>query len=260
MIAKHDNQKVFLVTGAASGIGYATAQILASQGNALMLVDRSEQPLKQLAQELGALVPVSTITADVCDLDALVQQLASTVAERGLLSGVVHCAGIEVLGTIEDLDPKNWARCIDVNLTGAFNVARAVIPELLQTRGSLVFIASDAGITGAQGYAAYCAAKHGVIGLMKAMALDYGPRGVRVNAVAPSFVETPMATRIFDDNPDEMAYYKTTVPIGRFARPEEISKVALHLLGDESSFTTGMVYRVDGGSTAGYFESPALVH
>lgn len=258
MIDKHEDQKVFLVTGAASGIGYATAHALASLGNALMLVDRSEKPLKDLAAELGVLVPVSTITADVTNLDFLVEQLAKTFTERGALHGVVHCAGIEVLGTIDEIDPQNWARCIEVNLTGAFNVARAVIPELLQTRGSLVFIASDAGITGAQGYAAYCAAKHGVVGLMKAMALDYGPRGVRVNAVAPSFVETPMASRIFEDNPNEMDYYKTTVPLGRFAGPQEIAKVAIHLLGDESSFTTGMVYRVDGGSTAGYFEPPAL--
>lgn len=257
MIDRLEDQKLYLVTGAASGIGYATARMLASRGNALLLVDRSEQPLQEVAHELNALVPVSTIVADVTDLVSLEQQLAETIAERGLLNGAVHCAGIEVLGAIDELDPKNWARCIEVNLTGAFNVARSVIPELLQTRGSFVFIASDAGITGAQGYAAYCASKHGVVGLMKAMALDYGPRGVRVNAVAPSFVETPMASRIFEGNPGEMDYYKTTIPLGRFARPDEIANVAIHLLGDESSFTTGMVYRVDGGSTAGYFEPPA---
>jgi NAD(P)-dependent dehydrogenase (short-subunit alcohol dehydrogenase family) len=257
MIDKHEDQKLYLVSGAASGIGYATARALALGGNALLLVDRSEQALRDVALELETLVSVSTIVADVTDLVSLESQLAATLTDRGLLNGAVHCAGIEVLGAVHELEPVDWTRCIDVNLNGAFNMARSVIPELLKTKGSFVFIASDAGITGAQGYAAYCASKHGVVGLMKAMALDYGPQGVRVNAVAPSFVETPMATRIFEDNPGEMDYYKTTVPLGRFARPEEIAKVAIHLLGDESSFTTGMVYRVDGGSTAGYFEPPA---
>lgn len=257
MIDKREDQKLYLVSGAASGIGKATARELALGGNALLLIDRSEQPLQEIADELGTLVPVTHFVADVTDLESLEKNLSKTLSQRGSLNGVVHCAGIEILGSIDELKPADWSRCIDVNLTGAFNVARSSIPEILQNKGAIVFIASDAGITGAQGYAAYCASKHGVVGLMKAMALDYGPRGVRVNAVAPSFVETPMAARIFQDNPGEMDYYKKTVPLGRFAAPEEIARVAIHLLGTESSFTTGMVYRVDGGSTAGYFEPPA---
>ena len=160
-----------------------------------------------------------------------------------------------MLGTVDQLDPDQWERSLAVNLTGVFNTARATLPELLDTKGSFVAVASDAGVTGAQGYAAYCAAKHGVVGLVKAMALDYGSRGVRVNAVAPAFVETPMADRIFRDADDERDYYRRIVPLGRFARPDEVAQAVLHLAGPEASYTNGLIYRIDGGTTAGYYQS-----
>jgi meso-butanediol dehydrogenase / (S,S)-butanediol dehydrogenase / diacetyl reductase len=247
-----------LVSGAGSGIGLAIAQKAAAAGYDLVLVDRSRTSLESAESELDdGQAKVVTVVADVTDLAALADGIASTRDRRGPLSAVAHSAGIEVLGAVDELDPAEWARCINVNLTGSFNVARAAMPELLETRGALAFVASDAGITGAQGYAAYCASKHGVVGLMRAMALDYGPRGVRVNAVAPSFVETPMADRIFSGYEGERDFYRTTVPLGRFAAPSEIASVVLHLLSDDASFTTGAVYRVDGGSTAGYFQPPA---
>ena len=242
-----------LVTGAASGIGLAVATSAAAAGYDLVLVDRSSDALTTAKANLETQGVVESIAADVTDLEALADALRDSRGRRGPLTAAAHSAGIEVLGAVDELHPSEWARCINVNLTGTFNTSRVVLPELLETRGALAIVASDAGVTGAQGYAAYCASKHGVVGLMRAMALDYGPRGVRINAVAPSFVETPMAERIFEGYEGERDYYKTTVPVGRFAQPAEIAGVVLHLVGSQSTFTTGMVYRVDGGSTAGYF-------
>ena len=237
--------------------GIGVASLAADRGYDLVLVDRSADALESLRADIGPQTAVETVIADVTDLAALTSGIDATRSRRGALSAVAHSAGIEVVGAVDELDPADWARCINVNLTGTFNTARAVIPELIESRGALALIASDAGVTGAQGYAAYCASKHGVVGLMRAMALDYGPRGVRVNAIAPSFVETPMADRIFEGHESERDFYRATVPIGRFATPTEIADVALHLLSERASYTTGMVYRVDGGATAGYFQPAA---
>lgn len=246
-----------IVTGAASGIGSAIASAAAEDGHNLLLVDRSAGALAGVQRDLASTVEVEALDVDVTDLDALVDGITAFRRRRGPLSKAAHSAGIEVLGAVDAIDPAEWARCINVNLTGTFNVARAVIADLIETRGALAMIASDAGVTGAQGYAAYCASKHGVVGLMRAMALDYATRGVRVNAVAPSFVETPMADRIFEGYEGEQEFYKTTVPMGRFAAPSEIADAVMHLLSPRASYTTGMVYRIDGGSTAGYFQPPS---
>jgi NAD(P)-dependent dehydrogenase (short-subunit alcohol dehydrogenase family) len=255
--AASPSQGSLLVTGAASGIGKAIAEAALRDGYEVVLVDLDEGVLGAAATELTTHGTVHTFAADVTDEGSLVSGLANTRGQRAPLTGVAASAGIEVLGTVDQLDPAAWDRCLAVNLTGVFNTARAALPELLTSQGSFVAVASDAGITGAQGYAAYCASKHGVVGLVKAMALDYGPRGVRVNAVAPAFVETPMADRIFDGDDTARDYYRSVVPLGRFAQPPEVANAVLHLLGPGASYTNGHVYRVDGGATAGYFEPPA---
>lgn len=248
-----------MVTGVASGIGRATVLLAAQRGYEVLAVDRDRAGLASLVDEVRELhqsIDIVTVHADVTDRNSLSAALTDTRSKRGTLTAAITCAGVEVVEDIVTLEHEDWQRCIDVNLTGTFNTVRAVLPELIDTRGSLVMVASDAGITGAQGYAAYCASKHGVIGLMKAAALDLGPRGVRVNAVAPGFVETPMADRIFDGDKDSWDYYQGTVPLGRFAQPAEVAKAILYLAGDEASYVTGTVHSVDGGSTAGYFSPP----
>ncbi|KRF24414.1 SDR family NAD(P)-dependent oxidoreductase [Phycicoccus sp. Soil803] len=250
-----------LVTGAASGIGRATAVLAAQRGYEVLALDRDETGLHSLIEDVHKLPgspQVMTAQADVTNAASLAAAISETRMDRGPLTAAVTCAGIEVVDDILSLSQADWQRCLDVNLTGTFNTVRAVLPELLETRGAIVMVASDAGITGAQGYAAYCASKHGVVGLMKAIALDLGPRGIRVNAVAPGFVETPMAERIFEGDSDSWEYYQGTVPLGRFAQPAEVAKAVLHLAGEESSYVTGAVHSVDGGSTAGYF-TPAVI-
>jgi meso-butanediol dehydrogenase/(S,S)-butanediol dehydrogenase/diacetyl reductase len=144
-----------------------------------------------------------------------------------------------------------------VNLTGVFLTARYAIPHLeAGGEASFVAVSSDAGIQGAAGFAAYCASKHGVIGLVKSLALDHGPRGVRCNAVCPGFVETPMAERIFADLPEqERERWRGTVPLGRFGLPEEVAEAIAHLSSPQASYVNGHTYVIDGGGTAGYFDS-----
>jgi NAD(P)-dependent dehydrogenase (short-subunit alcohol dehydrogenase family) len=243
-----------LVTGAASGIGRAVAEEAASRGQDLVLIDQSEGALNDVVAAISAAnVTCVGRVADVTDLDSLVSAVVGTQGLRAPLVGVASCAGIEVGGSVLESSVEDWRRAIDVNLTGSFFTLRATLEELISTRGSAVLISSDGGVAGAQEFTAYCASKHGVIGLMKSAALDYGPRGVRINAVAPAFVETPMADRIFAGDERERDYWKAIVPLGRFAQAAEVAKAVLHLLGDEASYTNGHVYRIDGGSTAGYF-------
>lgn len=246
-----------LVTGAASGIGRATALRLAAESLALTLIDQDDAALAIVgAQAEKAGVEVLRVTCDVSTFDAVSDAASAARQAFGPLTKVVACAGVEVLGTVLDLSLDDWKRALDVNLSGVFNVAKATLPQLVETSGALVAIASDAGVTGAQGYSAYAASKHGVVGLIRCLALDFGPAGVRANAVAPSFVDTPMTHRIFTVSGDEERdFYARAVPLGRFATPDEIAAVVSHLLSEESSFTNGSVYAVDGGSTAGYFRA-----
>jgi meso-butanediol dehydrogenase/(S,S)-butanediol dehydrogenase/diacetyl reductase len=253
-----DGHGAALVTGAGSGIGLATATRLAADGWQVALVDQdAENAHRQSAILEQGGHRTRAFGCDVRDLDALVRVVAEIEGALQAVTAVAACAGIEVLGTVLDLSPAQWQRALDVNLTGVFNTAKATMPSLLLSRGSFVAVSSDAGTSGAQGFSAYAASKHGVVGLVRCLALDYGPAGVRSNAVAPAFVETPMARRIFDDSPDgEEEFYQAAVPLGRFARPEEVAAAISHLLSADASYTNGIVYAVDGGSTAGYYRPP----
>lgn len=244
---------VAFVTGAAAGIGAAAALAAAQDGYDVVLVDLSTDALVRTAadcREHGA--QVWEHAGDVTDID----MMKSAAAQPPSIEAVLHCAGVEVLGAVHNTTPEAWHRCLSVNAFGTFTVGQATIDALTASRGSFTVVASDAGVTGAKGFAAYCASKHAVVGLIKCMALDYGPRGVRCNAVAPGFVETAMTQRIFADDPAARDFYARTVPLGRFATPAEVASAMLHLAGPQATYTNGQIYRIDGGSTAGYFTSP----
>lgn len=249
-----DSEVVFL-TGAGSGIGRASALALAKRGAALALFDLSAPALEDTVaalRESGAEVVASS--GDVSHDDEVSTAVERAESALGPISGAVACAGIEVLGTIPDMDLEDWHRVVSVNLTGVFHTARHAIPRIAETGGgSFVAVSSDAGIQGAAGFGAYCATKHGVIGLVKSLALDHGPLGVRCNAVCPGFVETPMADRIFAGLPAaERDRWKQTVPLGRFASPKDVAAAIVHLTSEQASYVNGHAYVVDGGGTAGY--------
>lgn len=247
--------KVALVSGAGSGIGRAVSLTLAARGAHIGVLDLSRESAEEtvgLVREAGG--SATTLLADVTSLDNLVAAVDSFAAAAEGLDTVVAAAGVARGGLVHRMSEAVWDHIIDVNLKGTFLLARQSIP-LLQRRGGGTFVAvsSDAGVMGSVAYGAYCASKHGVIGLVKAMALDYGREGIRSNVVCPGFVDTPMATRIFSKAPQgTREAFEKAVPMGRFATPGEVAAVIAHLSSSEAAYTNGCVYLIDGGSSAGH--------
>jgi meso-butanediol dehydrogenase / (S,S)-butanediol dehydrogenase / diacetyl reductase len=247
---------VALVTGASSGIGRAIAKELARQGHRVAVSARRSNQLESLRDEIetegGAAFTQSGDMTSTAEVEAVVD---AAVDRWGRLDVVVHSAGVEVLGDVASLSETDWRTCIDVNLTSAFLVAHYSVPHLVKQQSSaFVAIGSDASVAGAQGFAAYGAAKHGLVGLIRCMAVDYGHQGLRSNIVCPSYVETPMLDRLMEGvDPGERAYWESAIPLLRFARADEVAKAVCHLAGPQASYTNGMVYNLDGGATAGYW-------
>ncbi|WP_439623340.1 SDR family NAD(P)-dependent oxidoreductase [Shinella sp.] len=246
-----------LISGAASGIGRATALGLAKSGAALTLFDLNASALSEVASACrnkgAAVLEVAGDASSDADVAAAV---ARTVEVHGFLSDVVAAAGVARKGDVTTLTDETWAITIAVNLTGPFLLARHAVPHLLKNPTSaFVAVSSDSGVRGSRGYAAYSASKHGVVGLIRCMALDHGPEGLRSNVVCPSFVDTPMADSLLKESGGvyDRAFYERRVPLGRFAQPAEVANAIGHLLSPQSSYANGMVYVLDGGTTAGTF-------
>lgn len=247
-----------LVTGATSGIGTAIAMRLAARGAFVGVLGRNEAAANAVVAAIeaagGRAVPLIADVADPAALEAAIVQL---LALSGRLDTVVANAGIAFTGTVLDTSVDAWQQLLAINLSGAFYTAKFTMPHLTRRGGAFVAISSDAGVTGASAYAAYCASKHGLIGLVRCLALDHGRQGVRSNVVCPGLVETPMADRLMaGSSVAEQDFYRSAVPLGRFGRPNEVANVVAHLTSEEASYANGMVYSLDGGSTAGYYVPP----
>lgn len=237
-----------IITGAASGIGLAAARIFAGYGATLMLVDRDEA-VRGIADSLAG---AHSATADITEPAALAEVIASFAS----VDGAFNNAGIEGAGgtmiPITDYPDEEFDKVIAVNLRGLWNCLKAQLPALQANGGgAIVNTSSVMGWLGAAGMAAYSASKHGVIGLTRSGALEGAPHGIRVNAVLPGAVATPMLTeRGFIANPGFAAAAAGVHPLGRIAEPEEIAEAAAWLLSDKASFVTGHTLAVDGGLSA----------
>ncbi|CZR65134.1 related to D-arabinitol 2-dehydrogenase [Phialocephala subalpina] len=248
--------KVIAITGAASGIGLATAHLLAHRGATLSLSDINSDLLTAAASSIRSSHPTTAIHTQIVDVRNRSQVdawISDTVRTLGPLSGAANIAGVicPKIGQafLEDESDEDWAFVLDVNLTGVMHCLRAEVKiGEMEEGGAIVNASSVAGLQGRVTAGSYVASKHGVIGLTKTVAKEVGGRGLRVNCIAPGVISTPMLTMhtMAGEVMEESAELKAS-PLGRAGQPEEVAKLIAFLLSDESSYITGVVHTIDGG-------------
>jgi meso-butanediol dehydrogenase/(S,S)-butanediol dehydrogenase/diacetyl reductase len=242
--------KVAIVTGAASGMGAATAREFAATGGQVVIVDRNGPLAAQVANEINVGVPV---VGDVSDTSFCETAVETALERHGRLDVLVNAAGVIVRADALNTSDEQWQRIMDVNVKGVFLMSRAAVPHMKRLgQGAIVNFGSIWGTVGATGAVAYCASKGAVHQITRAMALDYVKDGIRVNAVCPGEVNTPMlaSERTEPVTAELMERLAATVPLGRLAEPVEIARVVLFLASNASSYITGALVTVDAGYTA----------
>jgi NAD(P)-dependent dehydrogenase (short-subunit alcohol dehydrogenase family) len=243
--------KVALVTGGTSGIGRATAIAFAEKGAKVVVVDwiENEETLNLIKASGGEAIFVKCDVSKATDVKAMVEK---TIAAFGRLDYAFNNAGIEgATAKTSDCTEENFDKTIGVNLKGIWLCMKYEIPEILkQGKGVIVNCSSVAGLVGFGGLPAYVASKHGVIGLTKTAALEYAKLGIRVNAVCPGVIKTPMMDRLTGSKKEAEDQFTGLEPVGRMGQPEEIANAVVWLCSDEASFVTGIAMAVDGGFVA----------
>jgi len=245
--------KVAIITGAASGIGRATSQIFAREGAKLILADVQEDGGNEtLKMTVGAGASAIFVKADVSKWNDAEAMVAKAVETYGGLDCAFNNAGIDgKMAKLAECTEETWNRTIAVNLTGVFFCMKAEIPHMLrQGGGAIVNTASAAGLTGSPGLPAYVASKHGVVGLTRAAAIEYGREKIRVNCVCPGPIRTPMLGRLLSSRPEMEQRFASAEPLKRLGEPAEIGEAVAWLCSDAASYVTGHAMSVDGGYMA----------
>lgn len=243
--------KVAIVTGGSSGIGKATALAFAKKGAKVVVVDwiENSETLNLIKDLGGEVLFVKCDVSKAADVKAMIEK---TIAVFGRLDYAFNNAGIEgTSAPIQDCSEENWDKTIGINLKGIWLCMKYEIPEMLkQGKGVIINCSSVAGLVGFSGLPAYVASKHGVIGLTKTAALECAKLGIRVNAVCPGVIQTPMMDRLTGNKKEAEEQFTGLEPVGRFGQPEEIANAVVWLCSDEASFVTGLAMPVDGGFVA----------
>lgn len=241
--------KVVVVTGAGSGIGRAIARAFLANGATVVVTGRRREPLEETVEGAAdgrALV----VPGDVSRRDDVEALVSTVLDEHGRIDVVVSNAGVhDGGGDITELTDENWALLRGVNIDGFLHLAQATLPELVRSGGNFVAVSSVSGIAGDWGQAAYNASKHAMTGFARSLALDYGGRGVRVNAVLPAFTLTEMTSGMANDD-DALAPFVNRIALGRPGEPEDIAPAVLFLASDDARYITGALLAVDGGTSA----------
>ena len=246
--------KVVIVTGAGSGIGAATARRFAAEGARVVIADLKADKLQATAKDLPADRTLAQPT-DVSRYEEVERLVAAAVERFGGVDVLVNNAGIAVQGKVTEASLEDWTSILATNVSGVFHGVRAAMPHLLKTRGCVVNTSSVSGLGGDWDMSFYNTSKGAVSNFTRALALDYGKQGVRVNAVAPSLTFTGMTQDIKEDKA-LLAKFAERIPLGRGAEPEEIASVIAFLASDDARFVTGVVLPVDGGVSASNGQPP----
>jgi NAD(P)-dependent dehydrogenase (short-subunit alcohol dehydrogenase family) len=249
------NNEVVVVTGAASGIGRFTARTFAAAGARVVVADLNivggQETVQQIQQNGGQAIAIRTDVSDPDSVQALVSETLDTFGE---IHTLVNNAAIQINKTVEATEFEEWNSQVAVNLGGVFLCSKYFLPHLKKSRGSIINMSSVNAFFTEPGCAGYCATKAGIIGLTKAMAIDHGHEGVRVNCICPGYIDAGLAEGYFQSQPDPTAARKAAGKLhalGRIGRPEEIGNAAVFLASEEASFVTGSVFTVDGGFSSG---------
>ncbi len=246
-------EKVALVTGGANGIGRATCVAFAKHGARVAVSDIDEEggeATVRLVEEAGG--EAIFLPCDVAEIEQVKNLVEQTVRRFGALHCAFNNAGIEGRNAVAaECTEDNWDRVMAINLKGVWLCMKYEIPRILQAGGgSIVNCSSVAGLVGFRGLAAYSASKHGMLGLTKTAALEYSERGVRVNAICPGVIRTPMVDRVSGNDPEIERQFVALQPIGRLGEPEEIAETTVWLCSDRAAFITGVALPADGGFVA----------
>ena len=242
--------RVVLITGGSTGIGRATAIMFAQRGAKVVIGDLNpagEETVDVIKREKGETIFVQT---DV----SVATQVRNLVATAVKTYGGLHCAFnnagvLPPMSMLADTEQTSFDHTFDVDVKGVFLCMKYEIQQMLKSGGAIVNTASIAGLIAEKGISAYVAAKHAVIGLTKAAAVEYADQGIRINAIAPGLVQTPMTKHWYDDQ-QTRGFFTANTPLGRFAQPEEIASMVLYLCSDAASFAVGQTFTLDGGYTA----------
>ena len=239
------NNKVAFITGGGSGIGAATARQMAREGATCVIVDISQEAADAVASEVGGL----GLAADVSKRAETEAAIAAAVAQHGRIDILFNNAGVGCFGKTPDLDPAEWERVIAIDLNAVFYACHAAIPHMPKPGGAIVNTASISGIAGDYNFTAYNAAKAAVINYTRSMAIDHAREGLRVNALCPGLIATPL-TAATDQLPELKRVWHGSIPMGRAGTPEEMAEVVCFLASDAASYMTGSIVVADGGQTA----------